>query len=176
MFDGIAELYACYRTLFLQGHDYRCDLKSRCGIEFTAFDRNFLHLIELKRQDGDLIVDDFNIQDEKPRILAIQTGWGPYRCREERARHLACTLDTLLRPDAVFEMENPKTATLVFLKHYGNPPYPVTIAMLGPSPTDKCLIPVTGFTTKLRQARRRFEVWSKRIVWQRQSADEKECA
>lgn len=167
IFESLAELYACYRTLFLQGHDYRRDLQSVCGINFTAFDRNFLHLIELKRQDADCLVEQFNIQDEKTRILAQTDGWGPYQCTMSRATNLGAALDTYLRPDAVFEIENPKTATLAFFKHYGNPPYPVTFALLGPSASDGCLIPVTAFQTRMRQARKRYTEWSGGIVWQR---------
>ena len=118
VFNSLAELYEQYETLFLQGHDYHQQLTSRCGLRVTAFDRCFLHLVKLSR--GGCV--KFNIQEEKLRIRRERTGYGPYTIDEKRARQLPSVLDTLLKPHQVFELKDPQTADLGFLKHYGDPP------------------------------------------------------
>ena len=161
VFNSLAELFEQYETLFLQGHDYRQHLTSRCGLRVTAFDRCFLHLVKLSR--GGCVT--FNIQEEKLRIRRELTGYGPYTIDEKRARLLPSVLDTLLKPHQVFELKHPQTADLGFLKHYGDPPYPFTLVLIGWSESDDCLIPVTGFPVK----RNRAKSWLKRarrLIWQ----------
>ena len=94
----------------------------------------------------------FNIQEEKPRIRRERTGYGPYTIDEKRARQLPSVLDTLLKPHHVFELEDPQTADLGFLKHYGEPPHPFTLVLIGRSESDDCRIPVTGCSGKRNRA------------------------
>ena len=115
VFKSLAELYEQYEALFLQGHEYRQDLVSRCGLRVTAFDRSFLHMVKLSTAGR----VKFNIQDEKPRIRSERDGFGPYTIDEARAHHLPSALDTLLKPHHVFELPDPQTADLGFLKHCG---------------------------------------------------------
>ena len=161
MFNSLAELYEQYETLFLQGHDFRQHLTSRCGLQVTAFDRCFPHLVKLSREG----CVKFNIQEEKPRIRAERTGYGPYAIDEARARLLPSALDTLLNPHYVFELDEPhQTADLGFLKHYGDRPYPFMLVLVGKSKSDNCRVPVTGFPVKRNQARSRLKR-ARRLLW-----------
>ena len=161
VFNSLAELYKQYEVLFLQGHDYRQDLTSRCGLRVTAFDRCFLHLVKLRQ--GERV--KLNIQEEKPRIRRECTGYGPYAVDTTRARQLPSVLDTLLKPHAVFELEDPQTADLGFLKHYGDRPYPFTLVLIGRSGSDDCRIPVTAFHLKQNRARSWLRR-ARRLIWQ----------
>ena len=156
----MAELYNRFETLFLQGHDFRADYVSESGHRITAFDRNFFHLVQLKKVTETETISFFNIQDEKPLIKAQTEGFGPYQFDQYRANHLGAGLDTILRPHAVFALKDPKTAHLAFLKHYGDKPYPVMISLVGRSTSDECLIPITCFPCRLNQAKNRFKQWS----------------
>ena len=161
VFNSLAELYEQYEALFLQGHEYRQDLVSSCGLRVTAFDRCFLHLVKFSRAG----CVKFNIQNEKSRIRAERGGLGPYSIDEARACHLPSALDTLLKPHHVFELPDPKTADLGFLKHYGDRPYPFALVLVGWSKSDDCRIPVTGFPVKRNRARG----WLKRtrnLLWE----------
>ena len=76
-FGSLAQLFELYESLFLQGHEYRHTLNSSCGLQVTAFDRCFPHLVKLTRR-GQQAGVPFNIQEEKPRIRSQLTGLGPY--------------------------------------------------------------------------------------------------
>lgn len=168
VFCSLAQLFRQYEDLFLQGHDYRHTLDSSCGLQVTAFDRCFPHLILLNRRDQDAPVK-FNMQEEKPRIRSQLNGYGLYEIDTYRARNLPSVLDTLLHPHHVYELVDPQTAHLGFLKHYGDKPYPFTLVLVGNSKSDGCLVPVTGFTVKGNQARKRL-AHAKRVLWSRGEA------
>ena len=168
VFDSLAQLFELYEGLFLQGHEYRGTLNSSCGLEVTAFDRCFPHLVKLTRH-GQQAGVPFNIQEEKPRIRSQLNGFGPYGLDEYRARHLPSALDTLLDPHHVCEVTAPRTAHLGFLKHYGDRPYPFTFVLVGESKADQCLIPVTGFPAKRNRARSLF-ARARRVRWSRGDA------
>ena len=160
-FSSLGELYDQYEALFLQGRPFRQDLVSSCGLRVTAFDRCFLHLVKLSRAGR----VEFNIQEERPSIRAQRAGLGPYSIDSARARHLPSALDTLLKPHQVFELRDPQTADLGFLKHYGDRPYPFALILVGWSKSDTCRIPVTGFPVKRNRAR----AWLKKtrnLLWE----------
>ena len=164
-FRSLAELYEQYERLFLQGHGYRQNLDSWCGLRVVAFDRCFPHLVGLHRRDKNgQAVRFFNIQEEKPQILSERHGHGPYSIDNHRARHLPSALDTLLKPHHVYALAEPKTAHLGFLKHYGDRPYPFMVVLVGKSKSDRCLVPVTGFPVKRNQARSRFKR-ARTLLW-----------
>ena len=52
---SLAELFEQYENLFLQGHNYRHTFNSSCGLQVTAFDRCFPHLVGLTRVDQGLV-------------------------------------------------------------------------------------------------------------------------
>ena len=167
-FACLADLYAAYEQLYLGGGGFRREFQSQCGLSFVAFDRNFFHLVQL-RKIGVPDDDRLNIQVEKPTIATTTAGLGEYRLVDaRRAPYLAAGLDTLLMPHAVFTIPNPQTAHLAFFKHYGdNPNTPVMIAMLGRSDTDGCLVPVTCFPMRLRAARKHYREWAGGLMWRR---------
>ena len=140
---------------------------SEAGHCVTALDRNFFHLVQLKKVTETGLISFFNIQEEKPLMRAQTDGFGPYRFDHYRANFMAAGLDTILRPHAVFSLRDPKTAHLAFLKHYGDKPYPVMIALVGESKSDGCLIPVTHFPCRLNQAKNRFKTWSDGLLWRK---------
>lgn len=168
VFRSLAELFEQYEGLFLQGHDYRHTINSSCGLQVTAFDRCFPHLVQLKRI-GQHTAVKFNIQEEKPRIRAQLNGLGPYSIDQYRARNLPSALDTLLEPHHVYELADPGTAHLGFLKHYGDKPYPFTLVLVGESKSDGCLVPVTGFPAKRNRGRNLF-ARAQRVLWSRGNA------
>ena len=101
----------------------------------------------------------------KLRFRAERTGLGPYSIDKAGARHLPSVLDTLLKPHQVFELRDPQTADLGFLKHYGDHPYPFALVLVGWSKSDNCRIPVTGFPVKRNRAR----AWLKKtrnLLWE----------
>ena len=158
IFSSLGELYDQYESLFLQGHPYRQDLVSSCGLRVTTFDRCFLYLVKLS-QGGRV---EFNIQEERLRFRAERAGLGPYSIDRARSRHLPSVLDTLLKPH---ELRDPQTADLGFLKHYGDRPYPFALVLVGWSRSDDCRIPVTGFPVKRNRAR----TWLKKtrnLLWE----------
>ena len=163
-FRSLAELYETYERLFLQSHGWRQALDSNCGLQVVAFDRCFPHLVKLSRTDSSGPVTFFNIQEEKPRIRRVKEGWGAYSIDGYRARNLSSVLDTLLKPHHVYELADPQTAHLSFLKHYGDKPYPFMTVYVGWSQTDDCLFPVTGFPVKRNQARIRF-TRARKLLW-----------
>ena len=168
VFGSLAQLFELYEGSFLQGHEYRHTLTSSCGLRVTAFDRCFLHLVKLTRHGHPEAVP-FDIQEEKPRIRSQLNGLGPYHIHENRARNLPSVLDALLDPHYVYELADPQTAHLGFLKHYGDKPYPFTLVLVGESKTDQCLIPVTGFPANRNRARKLFER-AGRVLWSRGDA------
>ena len=118
VFDSLAQLFELYEGLFLQGHEYRGTLNSSCGLEVTAFDRCFPHLVKLTRH-GQQAGVPFNIQEEKPRIRSQLNGFGPYGLDEYRARHLPSALDTLLDPSV--DGSNPAICGHRKSGHFGRP-------------------------------------------------------
>lgn len=168
VFRSLAQLFELYEGLFLQGHEYRHTLNSSCGLQVTAFDRCFPHLVKLTRHGHPEGVP-FNIQEEKPRIRSQLNGLGPYHIDGNRARNLPSALDTLLDPHYVYELADPRTAHLGFLKHYGDKPYPFTLVLVGTSKSDGCLVPVTSFPLRRNRARTRLE-GAQRVLWNRGDA------
>lgn len=165
--QSLADLYTAYESIYLGGAGFRREYQSQCGLSFVAFDRNFFHLVQLRRNG---VADDvrLNIQEEKPVIRSTADGLGDYRLADpRRAPHLAAGLDTLLMPHAVFTIPKPQTAHLAFFKHYGNKPDPCMVAMLGRSESDGCLIPVTCFPVRLRRAKTYYEEWGDGLLWRR---------
>lgn len=164
---SLAELYSAYEALFLGGSGFRREFQSQCGLSFVAFDRNFFHLVQLRKR-GITDEESLNIQLEKPLIRATVEGFGDYRLDEpRRAQYLACGLDTLLMPHAVFTVPQPKTAHLAFMKHYGGKPYPSMVAMLGRSASDGVLCPITCFPVRLGRAKVCYEKWRDGLLWRR---------
>ena len=74
--------------------------------------------------------------------------------------------NTLLDPHHVYELPDPRTARLGFLKHYGDKPYPFTVVLVGTSKRDDCLVPVTGFPVTRNRARTQF-ARAPRVLWSR---------
>ena len=110
-FGCLAELYDVYEEVFLGGSGFRREYQSQCGLTFVALDRNFFHLVQL-RKNGISKDVRLNIQVEKPLIRAATEGWGDYQLEDpRRAPHLAAGLDTLLMPHAVFTVPNPQQRT-----------------------------------------------------------------
>lgn len=89
--DNLAQMYAAYEALFLGGGGFRREFQSQCGLSFVAFDRNFFHLLKLRKRDAP--TEQLNIQQEKPLIRATVEGLGDYLIEDpRRARYLACAL------------------------------------------------------------------------------------
>ena len=168
VFGSLAQLFGLYENVFLRGHEYRHTLNPSCGLQVTAFDRCFPHLVKLTRA-GHQPGAPFNIQEEKPRIRSQLNGFGPYFIDEYRARNLPSALDALLDPHYVYELADPRTAHLGFLKHYGDKPYPFTLVLVGTSKRDGCLVPVTSFPLRRNRARTRLE-GAQRMLWSRGDA------
>ena len=69
----------------------------------------------------------------------------------------------------MYELHDPRTAHLGFLKHYGDKPYPFTLVLVGKSKSDGCLVPVTGFPAKRNRGRNLFAK-GQRVLWSRGDA------
>src|SRR5260221_9363906 len=92
----LAQVYADYQRLFLDGADFQKDWMTTSGHSIRSFDRHFLHLVKLKRveEDGSHTAFFPNMQEEKPRICSCDQDFANYVIEERRGLLLPSALDT----------------------------------------------------------------------------------
>ena len=67
-FSSLAELYALFEKIFLEGNEVSSQIVSDSGLIITVFDHNFFHMVKLVHPNR----ARFFMKDEKP-LLRAQT-------------------------------------------------------------------------------------------------------
>lgn len=147
-FASVCELYKHFERIFLNGNA-ACNVVSACGHNLRIYDHHFFHFVKL---DDPKKPRPLLMANEKPIILAITDGFGPYGYDRQRAIYLESAMLCLKRPDEVWEDVNLNSSRWVYLKHFDATPYSSTVLLVGER--DEGCVPVTSFPAKRRDARK----------------------
>lgn len=151
-YGGVRELYLAFQEIFLCGGDSFADVTSTCGHTLRIFDHNFFHLVKL---------DDRNkpkpllMEQEKPIILSIADGFGPYTHDPQRAIYLRSAAATMIEPDEVWNDDSLLTAHWSYIKEFDTTPYTHTILFVAHRRETHHIVPATSYAGRPREARRR---------------------
>jgi hypothetical protein len=151
-YRSVRDLYLAFQDIFLRGAEVYADVQSCCGHTIRVFDHNFFHLVKL---------DDLNkpkpllMAQEKPIILSITDGFGPYRHDRQRAIYLRSAAVTMSDPDEVWEDDSLNTADWTYIKEFDTTPYTHTILFIAERQKEGCVVPATSYPGRQREVRRR---------------------
>lgn len=93
--------------------------------------------------------------EEKPVILGIADGFGPYVHDAQRAIYLRSAVATLSEPDEVWEDDSLTTADWVYIKEFSTTPYTHTIMFVAERHEEGHIVPATSYAATPRRARKR---------------------
>jgi hypothetical protein len=122
-YSCLADLYQHFVTEFVEVSP----IVSSCGCQIHCYEHHFVHMVKLE----DPQEPGFFFPEAKSRIVCATEGFEPFRHDELRARWLLKALEALKDPDAVVRPADLRSADRVFIKSFGQKPYPYVAVLVG---------------------------------------------